>query len=70
MITIETNVPIPRQRINCKYPVDDLEVGQSFFVANGNRNSISVVASAAGKRMGRRFRTAKQLGGVRVWRVA
>jgi len=70
MIAIETDVPLPMHRAHCRAPFKTLDVGQSFFVPNGNPNSLSVMASRTGKTLNRTFRTAKQPGGVRVWRVA
>lgn len=69
MILVETGIPIPKQRIHTVYPFLDLEVGQSFFVPNGNPNSMRVRACLHGKALGRRFKTAKVQGGMRVWRL-
>jgi len=70
MIQIESGVPIPSQRPNSKYPFKDLDVGQSFFAPGANPNPIRVLASRLGRDWGRKFKTMKVSGGMRVWRVA
>lgn len=74
MIKIETDIPVPMNAGTCGpntvYPLKEMSVGDSFFVAN--KRSI-VVASAVwhhGKRYGKKFCTRKVDGGVRVWRIA
>lgn len=64
---IESNVPIPSRY---KYPFNDLEVGDSFFVPNARRANLYSLASLRGKQLHRRFITKAEAGGVRVWRVA
>lgn len=72
MIAIDDGIPPPkaRRRGVRKYPILELEVGQSFFVKEGDPNSLAVCACNYGKQTGRTFRTAKVRGGIRVWRVA
>jgi hypothetical protein len=70
MIQIETGVPIPKQDWRTRYPLLELEVGQSFFVPDGDNNSISARASYMGKTHSRTFTVKKLKGGVRCWRVA
>ena len=74
---IEKGVPLLGA---CKYPLEQMEVGNSFFVPSapggktielmGHRVS-STVTSARAKRYGRKYktRTVKAPPGVRVWRV-
>ena len=70
-IKIDDGIPLPKRpgggRI-AKYPWDRLEVGQSFFVPTPPKYLASM-ASAAGKKRGRRFSSRTVDGGVRVWRV-
>ncbi len=70
---IEKNVPLPEKNIRWKYPFDQMEVGDSFFVANKESTQMSALCKRAGKRLEARFVTAKaetnDAKGVRVWRV-
>lgn len=58
---IETNqgVPIPKTRRPraSKYPFDTMHVGQFFFVPGRLTNTMTVRASAEGRRLDKRFRT-------------
>lgn len=70
MIEIEKNVPIP---IRHRYPFAQLEIGDSFFISDGNPTNINssrtqfVRTTEIGK--GRQFTCRKVEGGVRVWRI-
>lgn len=70
--SVEKGVPLPRQKRRV-YPWDDLDVGDSFFVAEASSSAISSSACSAGKRLGMTFRcravTENNVHGVRVWRV-
>ena len=70
---IEKNVPLPEQNIRWKYPFDQMEVGDSFFVPNKESTQMSALCKRASKRLEARFVTAKaeagDAKGVRVWRV-
>jgi hypothetical protein len=70
MIEIENNVPIPSQRPDSKYPIRALEVGQSFLALDANPHSVRVIACRLGRDLGRKFKTMKLHGGVRVWRLS
>lgn len=66
MVQIETGIPIPAKPHKSKYPWDTMEVGQSFVGGRG----LGTLASATGKRIGRKFVTRKlECGNVRVWRT-
>ena len=71
-IEVEAGIPAPPQtrRGVRKYPIIELGVGESFFVADGNPNSIAASACRFGRQLGRKYRTAKLAGGVRVWRLS
>ena len=60
MLTIQKGVPIPKKaRIapRTKYPFEDMEVGDMFFVPGKVRNTLSTHASTVGKALERKFRT-------------
>lgn len=61
MFEVRTDVPIPvtvREGFSrpSKYPFATMDVGQMFFVPDAKK-SFSSLASAAGKRLGRKFTT-------------
>ena len=70
---IEKNVPLREKNVRWKYPFDEMEVGDSFFVENKDTTQMSALCKRAGKRLGARFVTAKarkdNAEGVRVWRM-
>ena len=67
-LKIEEGIPIPKMRLR-KYPWEDMKVGDSFFVPDGNNNTIQTAASYAGKRHNRKYCTRQVNGGIRVWRI-
>lgn len=83
MFTIEDNIAIPAKRAfgggrASRYPVRDLEAGQSFFVpdTNGKRHAAAILAAAKTvrkmhpeRRFVTRAVTENGVSGVRVWRV-
>lgn len=69
---IDKNIPLPSERTS-KYPVRQLELGESFFAPNISRTNIaSSLQYAAG--LGRKFATRRVtedgVRGLRVWRIA
>lgn len=59
---IFTGIPKPpSSRIGIKgkrkYPFDDLEIGQAFFIPHRTRNTLSTHANDVGKELGRKFAT-------------
>jgi hypothetical protein len=64
---IETGIPVPAARL--KYPWDELDIEESFFVRDGNAGTISTSARNYAKKNGVRFVVRKVEGGVRVWRT-
>lgn len=48
----------------------EIRVGQSKFYPGADSACIKAAVSRAGKRRGAKFKTSKQRGGVRVWRLA
>jgi hypothetical protein len=69
-IRVEKGVALPMVKVDRKYPHEDMEVGDSFFLVG---ISMQVVLNAnwrAGKRLGWRFTARKEGDGIRVWRVS
>jgi hypothetical protein len=73
LIAIEEGVPLPQKNVRWKYPFDQMEPGNSFFVANKDTTQMSAMCKRAGTRLGARFITARAekdgQTGVRVWRM-
>ena len=68
VIQIDTSVPVPAYR--GKYPLDSMEVGESFVVQEQARRSVASLASALKRTSTKEFTIRKQAdGNVRVWRV-
>ncbi len=71
-IEIEKNQVIPATIQNLgrreRYPWSKMEVGDSFFIPDGNRSRIAGAASHAARRLGRKFVVRSVDGGVRAWR--
>jgi hypothetical protein len=51
-----------------KYPWSQMDVGQSFFVENGEVRKIAGAACHAGRRANKKFVVRVAEGGVRAWR--
>lgn len=74
---IDTNIPIPSSRKDTRsYPFKELEVGQSFLVAQESdetktqvRERTSAAMTWAKRSLGRDFCTRTVDGGIRVWRL-
>jgi hypothetical protein len=72
MYKVEKNIPVPpksRGTGSYKYPFAYMEVGDSFFVKNGNSKRISVSCRGYAIRKGGKFSCRTLPGGVRVWRI-
>jgi hypothetical protein len=75
MYVIEKNIPAPRFEGRKKYPIEDLQLGDSFLVPGVDekvRRSLTVCANTiAKKHNGTRKFTVRKVGqGFRVWRTA
>jgi hypothetical protein len=61
MDSIETNqgVALPRVRRPraSKYPFETMAIGENFFIPDRVTNTMTVRASAEGRRLGKKFRT-------------
>lgn len=65
--TIDSSIPIPDRG---KYPLEQLEVGESFVVTEDRRQSVQSRASRVKASTGKVFTVRKTVPGeVRVWRV-
>jgi len=67
-IEIDKRVAIPASKP--KYPYDDMEVGDSFFVEGGNIQTIANMNWRKGRRLSMKFISRRVDDGVRVWRTA
>lgn len=67
---VEKGIPAPVLREVVKYPYEDMEVGDSFYVEGGTLNKLCYQNRKAGIALGWKFTVRKVEGGVRVWRVA
>jgi hypothetical protein len=83
MIEIEKNVPMPLRRTglgagrppaignDARVIMNKMEVGDSIKVLGiFSKNTIYVFVSREGKRLNKKFRTAEEIGGYRIWRTA
>lgn len=81
MIEIENDIPVPSKNAKgdrrAKYPLGELEIGQSFFVPTPfGKTSRQLQMSISGsvdyitKKTGRRFTSRALESGVRIWRIA
>lgn len=69
-VVIEKGIPLPSRQVARKYPFDEMEVGDSFFVTDV---SVVLLHAHARRHSPRRFtcRTVVEgdIKGVRVWRI-
>lgn len=57
---VQKNVPMPRSRRTVprrKYPFEEMEVGDMFFVPNLSENTLVTYVSAVGQELNRKFAT-------------
>lgn len=71
---VEKNLPIPESQTcgDYKYPVQDMEVGDSIFEPgpkNSSESKVRLSAKKYGTKTGKKFSARKVEGGVRVWRI-
>lgn len=74
MYTVEKNIPIPpsakRENAKRKYPFNEMEIGDSFWVDTENRNKVRIAAFNEGTRKKKLFKVTKDMQGeVRCWRL-
>jgi hypothetical protein len=71
-IKIEKGIEIPpKGSVGSKFPVQEMEVGDSFFCSFdvSSANSVMACLSKYGKDTGKKFTTRKVEGGTRAWRI-
>ena len=66
-ITKAIPIPMPIKRHN--YPYEQLQVGESFWVAGVTMQALCNSNRRQSKRLGRKFVCRKEKDGVRIWRV-
>lgn len=74
-IALDKGIPLPSRtnRATSKYPLDGMEVGDSFFIPNAKKGTqISVSKSMKARKMvcTTRAVTENEVAGIRVWRLA
>ena len=69
-IRVEKGVALPVSRVERKYPHEDMEVGDSFFLVGVAMQVVLNANWRARKKLGRRFTARKEGEGIRVWRVS
>ena len=68
---IEKNVPLPTTRVKrWKYPLAEMEIGDSFFLPNKKTQDVSSAIGRRAKLLGREFTSRAENNGVRIWRTA
>ena len=68
-IEVQKDVPVPQARVRNRYPRHTMEVGDSFFVRDGNLQVVCNGNWRMGKKLGRKFIARREADGVRVWRT-
>jgi hypothetical protein len=73
MYEVQKNIPIPsaaKTDKRKKYPFDEMDVGDSFFVANMTARALSNSSQWHANKTGKKFTCATEADGARCWRVA
>lgn len=71
--TIESNIPRPRGwGGKQKYPWDEMEIGDSFYVKGTTVSRLcqAALSHAKSRNNGKKFSCRSEKGGARVWRIA
>ena len=74
-IEVEKGIPVPRTQVTMRWPLKEMQVGDSFPIPKGKRGVVAAHASRAGRDTGKMFtvrtikdeKTGKKE--VRCWRV-
>lgn len=69
MVKLEKNIAIPEKQKIAKYPYDVLELGDSFYVQDGDLGRLCNANYREWRKSGKKFTARKVEGGVRVWRI-
>lgn len=65
---IDKNIPIPNS-VN-KYPFQDMEIGDSFYVSSITTRKFSNYRDTKWTKYGKKFTAKKENDGVRIWRIS
>jgi hypothetical protein len=63
MLELQDNIPLPppvrkpRKARRRKYPFEEMEIGQHFFVEGKTKNTLGTHVTTVGKQLGRTFST-------------
>jgi hypothetical protein len=68
-IEIEKNIPIPQMVGKNIYPLNKMEIGDSFKVSQEEGEKLRSAASQYGRRNKKKFSILRFEGGYRCWRV-
>ncbi|MCP4410748.1 MAG: hypothetical protein GY807_24010 [Gammaproteobacteria bacterium] len=66
---IEKGVPQPGRRTNNRYPLREMDVGDSFFISASEQPRVVNATSYFGSRNNRKYSCRLHGDGYRVWRV-
>ena len=71
MYEIEKNIPRPRKSGSQKFPLDKMEIDDSFFVPEIDEkpHNISAYLVMYGKRNNKKYTMRKIQNGYRIWRI-
>jgi hypothetical protein len=69
-IRVEKGVALPMARVDRKYPHEEMEVGDSFLIADVSMQVVLNANWRASKKLGWKFAARKEGEGIRVWRTA
>lgn len=69
MFTLERGLDIPERKTGPKYPYDQLELGDSFYLEGGDLSKLCNANYREWRRTGKKFTARKVENGVRVWRI-
>lgn len=71
---IEKGIEIPKQRRECKFPFNDMDVGDSFVYSEYSRSNMTSISNAArnwarARKNGFVFSCRKMDNKIRIWRI-
>jgi hypothetical protein len=69
MFTLERGLDIPERKTGPKYPYDQLELGDSFYLEGGDLSKLCNANYREWRRTGKKYTARKVENGVRVWRI-
>jgi len=69
MFTLERGLEIPDRKTGPKYPYDRLELGDSFYIQDGDLSKLCNANYREWRRTGKKYTARKVENGVRVWRI-